>query len=258
MGLAPLTSMFFIGSADRGANDDFRPNVHDSDTLLVHPDERRWIARPLNNPSAISVLHFESENPKGFGLLQRERLFSNYQDLEAEYHLRPAYWVKPLSDWGKGSVSLVELPTRSEAEDNIVAFWNPSRVLAAGDSAEWRYRLTAMAEEARLHDLGRVAATRYSLAKASDAMVQRSFVIDFDRDDLGFVSLDLSPVEIVVDVLGGAVERTSLSRHKSRDGIRAKFDVRAPPGANPQISVYLRRGSRILTETWVYNFADGR
>jgi glucan biosynthesis protein len=65
------------------------------------------------------------ENPRGFGLLQRGRDFSHYEDLDDNYHKRPSAWIEPQGDWGKGTVDLVEIPTADETNDNIVAFWSP-------------------------------------------------------------------------------------------------------------------------------------
>ena len=36
VGIAPLTSMFLFDATDRTRFSDFRPNVHDSDGLLIH------------------------------------------------------------------------------------------------------------------------------------------------------------------------------------------------------------------------------
>ncbi len=49
------------------------------------------------------------ENPQGFGLLQRGRDFSRFEDLDDRYDLRPSAWVTPKGEWGKGSVELVEI-----------------------------------------------------------------------------------------------------------------------------------------------------
>ena len=70
------------------------------------------------------------DNPKGFGLAQRERAFSNFEDLEAHYHERPSLWITPGENWGQGAVTLVEIPTDKEIYDNIVVYWKPRTPLA--------------------------------------------------------------------------------------------------------------------------------
>ena len=77
--------------------------------------------------------------------MQRDRVFENYQDLEAHYHQRPGYWVEPLGQWGEGWVELVEIPTPDETHDNIVAYWQPNRPYEPGQEVVLSYRLRAAA-----------------------------------------------------------------------------------------------------------------
>jgi glucans biosynthesis protein len=151
VGLAPLTSMFFEGETDRRRADDFRPELHDSDGLLLHTGAGEWIWRPLQNPNRKWVSAFLDNNPRGFGLMQRDRSFESYQDLEAAYHLRPGYWVEPTSGWGEGQVELVELPTNNETQDNVVASWRPRQPFEAGQEITFGYRLRAIAAGDDLH-----------------------------------------------------------------------------------------------------------
>src|SRR3989344_236147 len=122
LGIAPLTSMFFFGE-NQPRKEDFRPEVHDSDGLMIATGEGEWLWRPLQNPKQTLVTSFATKNPKGFGLMQRDRQWSNYEDVEARYERRPSAWVRPLHDWGAGRVELVQLNTPDETHDNIVAYW---------------------------------------------------------------------------------------------------------------------------------------
>ncbi len=142
LGLAPLTSMYLFGSADRGTWDDPRLSVHNSDGLAIWngKDERLW--RPLQNPRLLQISSFADTGPRGFGLIQREKRFSEYEDLDGLYHIRPSLWVEPIGDWGPGSVVLVEIPSDREINDNVVAFWRPEAPIAAGDEMTLTYRLT--------------------------------------------------------------------------------------------------------------------
>jgi periplasmic glucans biosynthesis protein len=126
--------MYFVGKADRPFHDDFRGELHDSDGLLMHTGSSEWIWRPLSNPAAPSLSVFLDANPRGYGLLQRDRNFSDYEDLDLAYELRPSYWVEPHEGWGEGSVELLELPTSDETNDNIVVSWSPKDGLDAGKS----------------------------------------------------------------------------------------------------------------------------
>ncbi len=134
LGLAPLTSMFFTSQNDRRFSDDFRPELHDSDGLLIHSGTGEWIWRPLRNPTEPEVSAFLDRKVQGFGLLQRDRVFEDYQDLDLGYELRPSYWIEPKGDWGDGRVELVELPTGDETNDNIVASWVPDAAVEAGQA----------------------------------------------------------------------------------------------------------------------------
>jgi glucans biosynthesis protein len=127
LGIAPLTSMFMVGENDRRTGYDWRPEIHDSDGLALHTGTGQWIWRPLNNPRSLRFNAYMDDNPRGFGLLQRDQNFDHYQDDGVYYDKRPGLWVAPRGDWGKGAVELVEIPALDETFDNIVAFWHPAR-----------------------------------------------------------------------------------------------------------------------------------
>lgn len=141
LGVAPLTSMFLYGPRNRSDFDDYRPKVHDSDGLAIEQADGDRIWRPLQNPGALASSYFSETAPKSFGLYQRDRDFDHYQDASAHYERRPSVRVTPLGDWGKGMVRLVEIPSKLEVNDNIVAFWVPEAPAKAGDALEFAYRL---------------------------------------------------------------------------------------------------------------------
>ena len=130
-GLAPITSMFFFGPNDRKDVEDFRPSVHDSDGLSIFNGRGEELWRPLHNPRDLQVSSFADLNPRGFGLMQRQKDFAAYQDLESNFERRPSLWAEPIGDWGEGAVKLLEIPTKEEIHDNIASFWLPKAALAA-------------------------------------------------------------------------------------------------------------------------------
>ena len=134
LGVAPLTSMYQVGENSRRVAWDWRPEIHDSDGLAIHTGGGEWIWRPLANPAQLRFNAFADNNPRGFGLLQRDRNFDHYQDDGVFYERRPSLWVEPRGDWGKGRVVLVQLPTNNETNDNIVAFWTPDEPVREGQS----------------------------------------------------------------------------------------------------------------------------
>jgi glucans biosynthesis protein len=118
LGMAALSSMFLAGKNDHRFDDDFRTELHDSDGLLIHAGSGEWIWRPLSNPVTPALSTFLDKDVRGFGLLQRDRSFEHYQDLDLAYELRPSYWIEPREGWGEGQIGLVELPTSDETNDN--------------------------------------------------------------------------------------------------------------------------------------------
>ncbi len=141
LGLAPLTSMFWRDQPDPKTPNDKRPEVHDSDSLLIEQADGKTESHPLQQVERVTTQVFPAKNPKSFSLLQRDREPAHYQDREAHYERRPSVRVEALSEWGDGTVHLMELPTPNEYNDNVVAFWQPEKRPAAGDELQFKYRL---------------------------------------------------------------------------------------------------------------------
>jgi periplasmic glucans biosynthesis protein len=257
LGLAPLSSMYFVGKADRRFSDDFRGELHDSDGLLMHTGAGEWVWRPLSNPAKPRVSVFLDSNPRGFGLLQRDRNFSDYEDLDLAYELRPSYWIEPHEGWGEGRVELVELPTSDETNDNIVVAWAPKQGLELGKSLTYGYRVTAMSMDQSLTPGGRTVATFHVAARALGAPESpppgaTRFLIDFSGGDLSYYMSDPSLVETVATASAGRILRTFLTPNTHIRGFRAGVDVAVDPGQSTDLRVFLRAGPKALTETWTF------
>ena len=147
--------MYWYSEKSKTTAIDWRPEIHDSDGLAMWTGTGERIWRPLNNPPRIITSAFADENPRGFGLLQRDRIFDHYLD-GVYYDRRPSLWVEPLGDWGRGSIQLVEIPTDDEIHDNIVAMWVPAEPAARRQAFELRYRLHWAADEPYPTPLARV------------------------------------------------------------------------------------------------------
>ncbi|WP_460449743.1 OpgD/OpgG family glucan biosynthesis protein [Alsobacter sp. SYSU BS001988] len=254
VGIAPLTSMFFTSENDRRLRDDFRNEIHDSDGLLVHTGGGEWIWRPLANPPAPRSSHFMDRNPRGFGLLQRDRNFARYEDLEARYDLRPSYWVEPGGDWGEGSVDLVELNTPDETNDNIVAFWRPARAPEPGTPLELTYVIRSL-DQRDLHRGGKVTGTfqtAFSGPPPAAGASKRRFLVDFTSGDLPFYLASPRRVSVVVQAQGGRVTRQVLEPNPVTQGFRAYLDVEADKGATAELRAFLTVDGHALTETWAF------
>lgn len=248
LAVAPLTSMFFAGKASP-PRDDYRPEIHDSDGLFLATGAGERIWRPLSNPGALAVSAFADKNPRGFGLLQRERDFAQYQDSAANLQARPGLWIEPKDDWGDGEVRLVEIPSQSETNDNIVAFWVSRWPARKGERKEYNYLLSALDDEAALSPRGRVIATRDG--SVPYAPKQRRVAIEFAGGDLASLAPE-QPVEAHVSLTGGKVMRTYVEPLPSRKSWRLFIEFE-PDGKKPvdmRASLGLR--DQTLTETWSF------
>ena len=257
LGIAPLTSMFFFGENQKPAAADYRLEVHDSDGLLVHTGADEWIWRPLANPKGLRVTSLLDENPRGFGLLQRDRQFDHYLDLESHFEKRPSLWVEPRGkSWGKGTVHLVEIPTAEEIHDNIVAFWVPEQQFKAGDSRTFAYRLRAFLApskaQARLSYVGRTRiglGTNYGMKKEPNS--PRRFVVDFTGGDAAKLAAT-QPIKAEVSVTAGKVSDLMIQKLPKPEGWRATFHL-TPDGTGPvDMRLFLVLRGKRLTETWNY------
>jgi glucans biosynthesis protein len=263
LGIAPLTSMFFYGENDRRAANDWRPEVHDSDGVSMWTGSGEWIWRPLVNPAKLHFNSYLDDNPRGFGLLQRDRNFDHYQDDGVYYDRRPSLWVEPKLNhqnggWGKGAVQLVEIPTADETSDNIVVFWNPLDKPKPGQELLFSYRLYWGTKLPFSPPLAQTIATRTGIGGTLGVKRQYfswHFAVDFAGGELGALAKDAA-VEAVVTTSRGQTEHVTAHYVAEFNGYRALFDVKpTDDSAEPiDLRLYLRLAGRPLTETWIYQW----
>nr|WP_128637758.1 glucan biosynthesis protein D [Shewanella putrefaciens] len=258
LGVAPLTSMYMVGENDRRTGYDWRQEIHDSDGLAMHTGSGEWIWRPLANPENLRFNAYSDENPRGFGLMQRDRNFDHYQDDGVFYEKRPSLWIEPTGSWGKGSVQLVEIPTLDETFDNIVAFWNPAEPILPGQELLYSYNMywggipPVQSPRARVVDtftgLGGVVGQKRKY-------YSKRFVIDFAGGTLPMLGKD-TQVKAVISTSQGRVEIESARPLASINGYRAMFDVVPPEDSVEPINlrVYLEVDGQPLSETWMYQW----
>ncbi|MFD0988015.1 glucan biosynthesis protein [Methyloligella solikamskensis] len=256
LGIAPLTSMYWYGETTPRPNKDWRPEVHDSDGLAMWTGagERLW--RPLNNPEVTRTSTFTDDNPKGFGLLQRDRDFAEYQDDGAFYEKRPGVWIEPVGDWGKGEVQLLEIPTDDEIYDNIAAYWKPAEPIAAGSAHTFEYKLHWVAEEPYPPEVGRVVATR--LGQGGIPGQERpdnvkKFVVDFEGGPLSKLKQRFD-LNVHVDASRGTVDNPFAIKVVGTDRWRAIFDLEVEGEEPVELRLYLSLDGETLTETWLYQY----
>lgn len=257
LGIAPLTSMFLHGQNRSRPFDDYRPQVHDSDGLLVETGADEWIWRPLSNGKHLRVSSLMDAGPKGFGLAQRERRFGDYQDLEARYETRPGKWVQAQGgDWGKGAVALVEIPSEEETVDNIVAFWMPEQPFKAGEQRNYGYRLQTFGSRLDGERLASVQGTRIGWGATPGVEKKpprslRQFIVDFSGEELN--SLDASqPVEARLGTSSGEISDVTVKKLPDNLGWRVAFKLKPQGKDAADMRLHLNLQDRVLSETWSY------
>jgi glucans biosynthesis protein len=258
LGIAPCTSMFLVGKNDRRVDNDWRPEIHDSDGLQIWSGSGEWIWRPLMNPAGLRVNSYTDEHPRGFGLVQRERRFEQYQDDGVFYEKRPDCWIEPKGNWGRGAVMLVEIPTQDETSDNVVAFWSPADKPQKGQELLYAYRLNWCRDNPVVVDLARVHATRTGIG----GIIGRKrnyfswrFVVDFAGGELSGLGENAKLVP-VISASRGRVEITSVRPLYSINGYRAMFDLALTDDSVEPINMrlFIATDGQALSETWLYQY----
>jgi len=270
LGLAPLTSMFLHGSNQTRFDEDYRPEVHDSDGLLVANSNGEWIWRPLINPRRLITTSFGLINPRGFGLMQRRRDFAHYEDLEAHYHDRPSAWIEPRGDWGAGRVELVLIPTPDETNDNIVAFWVPNAPPAPGQALDFAYRLSWQKEDTVRPPVASVLQTRRGHGYVKTPDDTERLIVDFEappepaaaKGKAGRAKTVMPRVETItgsvwMDDNAELIEKQTF-RNDQTGGWRMSFRFRRKDDDKPiEMRAYLKRGNAQVSETWSYLYPPG-
>jgi periplasmic glucans biosynthesis protein len=253
LGVAPLTSMFLFGENQPSTLEDYRPEVHDSDGLSVHAGSDEWIWRPLVNPKRLLVTSFATTNPKGFGLMQRDRDFADYQDTDSRYELRPSAWVEPQGAWGAGRIELVQIPVPDETNDNIVAYWVPENWPQPKQPYDFEYRLLWQKDAETRPPLAWIMQTRRGRGRVTKGDSGITFVIDFADPRPNGSAFDAQPENIVWVDANGKVLGNTLSRNEVTGGWRATLHVRrVDEKQSMELRSTLRAGNRPVSETWSY------
>ncbi len=250
IGLASLSSVFLMGQNRTRYIPDFRPQVHDSDGLQIESGED-WIWRPLVNPAKThQISTFPVSQLQGFGLMQRDREFSDYADLGSRFDLRPSYWIEPGERWGTGAVELVEIPTGNDWNDNIVAYWVPRDPPAPGRELHVTYRLTALLTWQDQKPLLRARSTRITPEIGNSPP---HFVIDFAGTPPHPILPDTDPAA-KVHASAGEVRNLVVQTNDASGGWRVFFDVAGAGDKRTELRLRLEEGAEPMSETWVYDY----
>lgn len=245
LGVAPLTSMFWYGESTPSLSPPY-PESHDSDGLLIQEkDQFLWI--PLENPKKPTTTVFPVKKLKGFGLMQRDRDFSSYEDSRYDYHKRPGAWIEPIDEWGEGTISLYRIPTNDDLMDNIVVYFTPDKLPVKGEKIKYSYNIKWVSKFQYPEDFGEVVSTRFIHTKDKNIV---SFMIDFKGLDLKnseerkfkFI-LEDQDIEILENVPGVINDGEKLR-------INLKVSLKTKDPENLVLNGYLEEDSKKISEKW--------
>jgi len=285
LGLAPFSSMYFYGeNAKNHFGNGAHPEIHDSDGILMNTGRDEWAWRPLEQTTFRQVYNFSDENPRGFGLIQRDRDFQHYQDLAMNYNLRPSAWVTPHGDWGKGALQLIQLVTNNPNTDNVVLQWHPNTAPKAGDRLELSYTIDFYMNDANRPPLAYAIQTLVNdpappppiagsgepapantkppapaAPPAKPAPVPNTtpvqFLVDFAGDGIENIAPDHKPDIDLTCSPGTIVRESGVEKNDYDKSWRVMFTI-IPAQVNVPVELrcLLRDHGKPLTETWTYTW----
>jgi glucans biosynthesis protein len=255
-GVAPLTSMFYYGENTSRPLGEWRSEIHDSDGLLIQNGvTSEWLWRPLINPNTLQMDFFHTENVRGFGLIQRDPHFVNYNDLAALYEKRPSAWVEPIGDWENGSVVLVQLPTPNETNDNIVAFWSSDKKVEKGAALDYAYTVYFGDSNIAGETMGKAMNTFVGDGnRVGGGSIKGAYriIVDFSGGPLDKLSRNSAVVGAVTPLEGTDLIEQFVEYNDASNSWR--LSILAQPSKELPLSLrgFLTLGDQTLTETWTY------
>jgi glucans biosynthesis protein len=248
VGLGGMGAAFLFGPNVRRASDDVRPAAYEAAGLQMLNGKGEWLWRPINNPDALQISLFLDENPKGFGLLQRERDFAFFQDDVQHFEKRPSLWIEPIGEWGPGAVQLIEIPSDSEINSNILAYWRPRAPMTAGSEIAFAYRQFWCWTPPERPPLAAVAGTRSGRGGGGR---RRRFMVEFSGEQLGNPPPEL---RAAISTTPGLVQNARLWTYPERKTARVTFEL-DPGGENAcEMRLVLQSGTQPASETWLYRW----
>lgn len=250
LGLTPLTSMFLYGESDKPIGNNFHPEIHDSDGLLLQTDTDEWEWRPLVNPVKVNLTEIETNQIRGYGLIQRDRKFKNYQDEFFKYHLRPSIWIKPISGFENGRIYLYEWPTLLDSDDNIGVFFEPKFPPNLKEGFEFRYELYLNDKSPPEHTLGKVS----SFYKGFDPKTPnlQTYTLYFTGENLKAYTKQNPPIPMIQNnIIPKDSILYTMEKIPELDQWRLVFSFK-PIVENSEWKVQLKSETQNITETWIY------
>ena len=247
-GLASMSATHLLGFLDHKRFDDYRPNVSEVCGVQMRTGAGEWVWRPVANRGSLQISTFVDDKPRGFGLLIRDRDFENYDDEEQHWEKRPSLWIEPLGEWDAGGVQLIEIPSQSDANDNILCFWRPKASLLAGSETSFAYRQFWCWEPPDRPDLARTIHSR-----SGSVGQRRRFFVEFQGDILVDAerTTNMSPT---LTASSGSITMMKTFEVKDRRAYRILFELDPGSAESSELRLVLEAQGRRISETWLYRW----
>lgn len=250
LGIAPMAATSLLSSLDRRKSDDIRPTVAEVSGLQMWTGTGEWLWRPVANRESLQLSSFVDDKPKGFGFVMRNRDFEQYQDDVQHWEMRPSLWIAPIGEWGPGSVQLVEIPSESEVNDNIIAYWRPRDGLAAGSETMFAYRQFWCWQPP---DRPQGAFAVHSRSGRGSNGKRRRFIVQFSGDAFAEPQRlpDLKPA---LTVAPGAIVSMQSYLLPDRRAFRVAFEIEAGGENYSELRLVIEAAGKPISETWLYRW----
>lgn len=249
-GLATMSATVLSDAIDHRRPDDTRLTIADTAGLQMSTGNGEWLWRPVSNRETLQISTFVDDNPRGFGFLQRDRRFADYQDDAQHWELRPSLWIEPIGDWGAGGVELIEIPTDSDVNDNIIAYWRPHQSLAAGSETTFAYRQFWCWTPPEHPALAIVTDTR---SGSGSTAKRRRFLVEFKGDVLGDPQ-QCAATKPILSVAPGTVTFIRPYPAPNNKSYRILFEIDPGNETSSELRLVLEAAGKSISETWLYRW----
>ena len=147
---------------------------------------------------------------------------------------------------------LVEIPSDSEINDNIVAFWQPEEPIVAGSEFSFAYRLFWGEDPAPDGGGPRVEATRRGRATLRGESPVRRFVVDYSPPQSPLPK-DEEP-SATVSASAGKVADVTMEKNPLTEGWRLTFKLEPEGAETVELRAVVAFDGNAPAETWLYRW----
>ncbi|KNY20406.1 glucan biosynthesis protein D [Methylobacterium sp. ARG-1] len=249
IGLGGMQGSYLFGPLDRQKVDDLRAAAFSVEGLSIRNGYGEPIWRPVHNPEALQVSAFLDRGPKGFGLMQRARAYDDFEDDRRHWEQRPSLWIEPQDDWSEGAVTLLEIPSDSELNENVFAYWRPKAKLTKGGEMRFlcRQHWSKGWPDPLPPELARVKDSRCGRGSTG---TRRLFAVDFQGDGLARPE----EIEVALSASAGTITRQDRFHYPERRTLRVLFELDPGSERASELRLGLRRGQDRASETWLFRW----